>query len=143
LSGISLSRGTVEDLCVFMSRIGLSSDSREGVRQALATTDVSPEDVVRLVEEVICVVPDNREEITVSLIKDMVHLSRADNVVLPQERASIEIAAEAHFDERALRVIELTEKTVKCEQALLGAHVSAGEFEAHIRRDARNESRQL
>jgi hypothetical protein len=61
-------------------------------------------------------------------------------VVLPQERASIEIAAEAHFDERAQRVIELTEKTVKYEQALLVGNVSAGELEAHIRRDDRNES---
>jgi hypothetical protein len=47
-------------------------------------------------------------------------------VVLPQERVSIEIAAEAHFDERAQRVVELTEKTVRYEQALLDGKVSAG-----------------
>jgi hypothetical protein len=35
--------------------------------------------------------------------------------VLPEERASIEVAAEAHFDERAQRVIELAERTVKYE----------------------------
>lgn len=84
----------IEYLYVFMSQIGLSSDSREEVRQALGTRDVSLADVVRLVEEVISAVPDNQEEIAVSIIKDMVHLSRADNVVLPQEQASIEVTSE-------------------------------------------------
>jgi hypothetical protein len=65
-------------------------------------------------------------------------------VVFPQAKASIEIAAEAHVGERPPRVIELTEKTVKYEtQALIDGKVSAGELEAHIRRDARNESRRL
>jgi hypothetical protein len=123
----------IEYLYVFMSRIGLSSDSRDEVIQALATKDVSPADVVRLVEEVISAVPDNQEEIAVSIIKDMVHLSRADNVVLPQEQASIELAAEAHFGERAPRVIELAEKTVKYEEALIDGKVSAGELETHVK----------
>jgi Tellurite resistance protein TerB len=103
----------IEYLYVFMSRVSMSSDSREEVRQTLATREASPEDVVCLVEEVIWAVPDNQEEIAVSIIKDMVHLSRADNAVLPQERAAIEAVAEAHFGERALRVIELAERTVK------------------------------
>ena len=118
----------IEYLYVFMSRIGLSSDSREEIRQALATSESSPADVVRLVEEVISAVPDNQDEIAASMIKDLVHLSHADNVVLPEEKASIELAAEAHFGERAPRVIELAEKTVKYEQALLDGNVSAGEL---------------
>jgi hypothetical protein len=61
-------------------------------------------------------------------------------VVLPQERASIEAAAEAHFGERAPRVIELAERTVRYEQALIDGKVSAGELETHVRRDARYES---
>ena len=76
----------IEYLYVFMSRVSMSSDSREEVRQTLATREASPEDVVRLVEEVISAVPDNQEEIAVSIIKDMVHVSRADNVVLPRKR---------------------------------------------------------
>ena len=40
-------------------------------------------------------------------------------MVLPQEKASIEIAAEAHFGERAPRVIELAERTVRYEQTQL------------------------
>ena len=123
----------IEYLYVFMSRIGLSSNSREEVRRALQTKDVSPADVVRLVEEVISAVPDNQEEIAASMIKDLVQVSRADKVVLPLEQASIELAAEAHFGERAPRVIELAEKTVKYEQALLDGKVSAGELEAHAK----------
>jgi hypothetical protein len=73
----------IEYLYVFMSRVSMSSDSREEIRQTLASREVSPEDVVRLVEEVISAVPDNQEEIAVSIIKDMLHLSRADNAVLP------------------------------------------------------------
>jgi tellurite resistance protein TerB len=123
----------IEYLYVFMSRIGLSSESREDVRQALAFKDVSPADVVRLVEEVISAVPDNRAEIAVSMIKDMVHVSWADNAVHPKERVSTELAAEAHFGERAPKVIDLAEKTVKYEQALIDGKVSAGELEAHVK----------
>jgi hypothetical protein len=72
----------IEYLYVFMSRIGLSPDSREEVRQALATEEVSPADVVRLVEEVISAVPDNREEIATAMIKDLIQVSRADNAVI-------------------------------------------------------------
>jgi hypothetical protein len=61
-------------------------------------------------------------------------------VVLPQEKASIEIAAEAHFGERDPRVIELAERTVRYEQAPIDGKISAGELEAHVRRDDRNES---
>jgi hypothetical protein len=123
----------IEYLYVFMSRVSMSSDSREEIRQTLATREVSPEDVVRLVEEVISAVPDNQEEIAVSIIKDMLHLSRADNAVLPQEKAAIEDAAEAHFGERAPKVIELAERTVKYEEALVGGKVSAGELETHVK----------
>ena len=123
----------IEYLYVFMSRIDLSSDSREEIRQELATSEASPADVVRLVEEVISAVPDNRDEIAVSMIKDLVHLTHADNVVLPEEKASIDLVAEAHFGERAPRVIELAQKTVKYEQALLDGNVSAGELEAHVK----------
>lgn len=123
----------IEYLYVFMSRVSMSSDSREEVRQTLATREASPEDVVRLVEEVISAVPDNQEEIAVSIIKDMVHLSRADNAVLPQEKAAIEAATEAHFGERAPKVIELAQKTVKYEEALVGGDVSAGELETHLK----------
>jgi hypothetical protein len=124
----------IEYLYVFMSRVSMSSDSREEVRQTLATREASPEDVVRLVEEVIWAVPDNQEEIAVSIIKDMVHLSRADNAVLPQERAALEAAAEAHFGERAPKVIELAGKTVKYEEALVGGDVSAASWRLTSRR---------
>ena len=123
----------IEYLYVFMSRIGLSSDSREEVRQTLATTEASPENVARLVEEVISAVPDNQEEISVSIIKDMVHLSHADNVVPPKEKAAIGAAARAHFGERAPKVIDLAEKTVRYEKALIDGKVSAGELESHVK----------
>src|SRR5215213_5823839 len=59
----------IEYLYVFMSRIGLSSNSREEIRRTLQAKDVSPADVVRLVEEVMTAVPDNQEEIAASMIK--------------------------------------------------------------------------
>jgi hypothetical protein len=123
----------IEYLYVFMSRVDLSSDSREEVRQALGTKDASPEHVARLVKEVISAVPDNQEEISVSIIKDMVHLSHADNVVPPKEKAAIGAAARAHFGERAPKVIDLAEKTVRYEKALIDGKVSAGELEAHVK----------
>jgi hypothetical protein len=62
----------IEYLYAFMSRVSMSSDSREEVRQTLAATEASPENVALLVEEVISAVPDNQEELSVSTIKDMV-----------------------------------------------------------------------
>ena len=123
----------IEYLYVFMSRVSMTSASRDEVRQTLATREASPENVARLVEEVISAVPDNQEEISVSIIKDMVHLSHADNVVSSQERAAIEAATQAHFGVRAPKVIDLAEKTVKYEKALIDGKVSAGELEAHIK----------
>lgn len=95
----------IEYLYVFMSRIGLSPESREEVRRTLKTRDVSHEDVVHLVEETVSAVPDNQEEISASMIKDLVQASRADNVVSSQERASVEAVAETRFGERAGQVI--------------------------------------
>ena len=43
----------IEYLYVFMSRVSMSSGSREEVRQMLATTGASPENVACLVEEVL------------------------------------------------------------------------------------------
>jgi hypothetical protein len=48
--------------------VSMSYDSREDVRQTLATRVAQPENVARLVEEVISAVPDNQEEISVSII---------------------------------------------------------------------------
>ena len=123
----------IQYLYVFMSRIGLTSESREEVRRALQKKDVSPAEVVRLAEEVISAVPDNREEIAASIIKDMFQVSRADNVVSPQERASVELAAEARFGDSAPSVIVLAEKTVKYERSLLDGNVSASELETRAK----------
>ena len=43
----------IEYLYVFMSRIGLGSDSREEVRLSLGAGDVRPQDLVGLVDEVV------------------------------------------------------------------------------------------
>jgi hypothetical protein len=120
-------------LYVFMSRVSLAYDSREEVRQALKTEGVSSEDVVRLVEEIVSAVPDNVEEISASIIKDMSQISRADNVVSAEEKAAIEATAEARFGDRAEQVVELAEKTVKYEEALIRDNVSAGELERHLK----------
>jgi hypothetical protein len=123
----------IEYLYVFMSRVGLSSHSRKEVRESLAAGDVGPQDVVRLVEEVVSEVPDNKEEIAVSIVKDMVQVSRADGAVLSEEEASIRAVAEARFGEKAEQVIELAEKTVQYEEALIKGDVDASELEKHGR----------
>jgi hypothetical protein len=111
----------------------MSSDSREEVRQTLATREASPENVARLVDEVISTVPDNQEEISIYIIKDMVHLSHADKRAVSPGKAAIEAAVRAHFGECAPKVIDLAEKTVKYEKALIDGKVSAGELEAHVK----------
>ena len=121
----------IEYLYVFMSRVGLSSNSREKIRRSLGTVDVGPQDVVRLVEEVISEASNNKEEIAVSIIKDMVQVSQADGAMLPEEEASIRAVAEARFGKKAEQVIELAEKTVKYEEALIKGDVDASELEKH------------
>jgi len=123
----------IQYLYVFMSRVGLSPDYREEIRRDLGAKDASPEDIVRLVEKLVSAVPDNQEEVAVSVIKDMVQVSRADNAVSLEEKAAIDAVAETRFDERAEQVIELAEKTVRYEKALIDGKVSAGELEAHVK----------
>ena len=123
----------VQYLYVFMSRVGLGSDSREEVRRSLDGVEVGAEDLVRLVEEVVSEVPDNEDEVAVSLIKDMTQVSRADGAVLPPEEESIRAVAEARFGERAERVIELAAKTVEYEEALIKGDVSASELEKSVK----------
>lgn len=123
----------VEYLYLFMSRMDLSADSREEVRRSLDVGEVRSEDLVRLVEEVVAEVPDNEEEIAVSVIKDMTQVSRADGAVLPPEEESIKAVAEARFGERDARVIELAGKTVEYEEALVKGDVTASELEGHVK----------
>jgi hypothetical protein len=123
----------IEYLYVFMSRVGLSPDSREEVRRFMQIEDVAYEDVVELVDEVVSWVPDNQDEIAVSIIKELLQISRSDGAMLPQEEASMQAVAEARFGERAERVIELAEKTVKYEEALVNGNVGTGELERHVK----------
>jgi len=83
---------------VLMARIGLGPESREGVRRSLDAREVMLEDVVRLVEQVVSEVPDNEDEIAVSMIEDMVQVSRSDGVVLPPEDEAVKAFAEAGPD---------------------------------------------
>lgn len=126
----------LEYLYVFMSRVDLGQDSREEVRSSLGTGDgkeVAAEEVLRLVEQVVAEVPGDEEEISVSLLKDMTQVSRADGVVTDSEEETIRAVAEARFGERAGQVIELVDKTVEYEEALLKGDVEAGELEGHAK----------
>ena len=121
----------VEYLYVFMSRIGLGSGSREEVRRSLDVREIESEDLMRMVNEVIAKVPDNEEQISVSIVKDMTQVSRADGAMLPLEEESIMAVAEARFGERARQVVNLAEKTVKYEEALIKGNVDVSELERH------------
>lgn len=123
----------VEYLYVFMSRVGLGRDSREEVRRSLDAGEVRSEDLVRLVEKVAAKVPDNEEEIAISIIKDMIQVSRADGAVLPAEAKSVRAVAKARFGKKAEQVIELAEKTVKYEEALIKGDVGVRELEKHAK----------
>lgn len=123
----------VQYLYVFMARIGLGPESREEVRRSLDTREVMPAELVRLVEQVVSEAPGNEDEIAVSMIKDMVQVSRSDGVVLPPEDEAVKAVAEARFGERAEQVIELADKTVEYERALIKGDISAGELEGHVK----------
>jgi len=84
---------------------------REEVRRSLDAGEVRSGDLVRLAEEVVSEVPGNEEEIAVSMIKDLVQVSRADESVLSSEEESVRKVAEAQFGERAGQVVELAGKT--------------------------------
>ena len=124
----------IEYLYVFMSRVGLGPDSREEVRRSLDVgQQVGSGDLVRLVEEVVAEVPDNEEEIAVSLLKDMTQVSWADGAMVAQEEESIRAVAEARFGERAEQVIELAAKTVEYEKALIKGDITASELEKSVK----------
>ncbi|MBA2713999.1 MAG: hypothetical protein H0U55_10680 [Rubrobacteraceae bacterium] len=89
------------------------------------TREVMPAEQVRLVEQVVSEAPGNEDEIAVSMIKDMVQVSRSDEAV--------KAVAEARFGERAEQVIELARKTVEYERALIKGDISAGELEGHVK----------
>lgn len=126
----------LEYLYIFMSRVDLGQDSREEVRGSLNTEDgeeAGAAEGLALVEQVVAEVPGDEEEISVSLLKDMTQVSRADGVVAESEEETIRAVAEARFGERAERVIELARKTVEYEEALLKGDVEAGELEGHAK----------
>ena len=123
----------IEYLYVFMSRIGLGPEAREAVRRTLSTEDVRPQDVVRVAEELVSEVPDSEDEISVSVIKDLMQVSRADGAVVPGEAKSVRAVAKARFGKRAEQVIQLAEKTVKYEEALIKGDVDVNELERHAK----------
>lgn len=121
----------VEYLYVFMSRIGLGSDSREEVRRSLDMREVGSEDLVRMVREVVAKVPDNEEQISASIVKDMLQVSWSDGILLLPEKESIRAVAETQFGERYEKIIDLAEKTVEYEKALIQGDVDVSELERH------------
>lgn len=123
----------IQYLYVFMSRIGLGPDSRAEVRRSFGAGEVETEEMVRLVEEIVSSVPGGEEEVAVSVIKDMVQVSRTDGVVLPPEEESIRAVANSQFGQKGERVIELANNTVKYEEALIKGDVDAGELERHAK----------
>jgi hypothetical protein len=123
----------IQYLYVFMSRIGLGPDSREEVRRSFGAGEVQTGEMVRLVDEIVSAAPEDEEEIVVSVIKDLVQVARADGVVLPPEEESIGAVARSWFGEKGERVIELANKTVEYEEALITGDVDAGELERHAK----------
>lgn len=121
----------IEYLYVFMSRVGLDPSSREEVRRSLGMREIGSEEIVRLVEEVVTKAPGDEEEITVSIVKDMMQVSRADGAVLSSEEESTRAVAEAWFGERANQVIKLAARTVEYEEALIKGEVDLSEIERH------------
>lgn len=119
----------IEHLYVFMSRIGLSPSSREEVRRALRVEEVQPPELAGMVEELASLCGDNEKEIAVSVVKDMVQVSRVDGSVLPEEQESIRLVAEARFGDEAEQVIALAGKAIEYDEALIKGQVSVSELE--------------
>lgn len=119
----------IEYLYVFMSRIGLSSDARQEVRTSLGMGATRPLDLVGLVEKAISEAGENERGLAVSLIKEMTQVSWADGAVSPEEKESIRAVAEARFGDEAEQVIELADRALAYERALLKGEVTISELE--------------
>ncbi len=122
----------IEYLYVFMSRTGLGPASRAEVRRSL-DAEARSADLVALVSEVVSEAPEHEEEITVSIVKDMMQVSRADGAVSPEEEASVRAVAQVRFGERAEQIIELANRTIDYEGALLKGDVDLGELEKGLK----------
>ncbi len=123
----------IEYLYTFMSRMGLGPTSRAEVRRSLEPEGDRSVDLVALVEEVVSEAPGHEEEIAVSLVKDVMRMSRADGAVSPEEEANVKAVAEARFGERAERIIEVANRTIDYEEALLKGDVDLGELEKGLK----------
>jgi hypothetical protein len=119
----------VADIYLFMSKISLSPDSREEIRRFLAAGEAQPPGVVDLAKEVVSKVQDEESDVVAfSIVKDMTWISRTDGIVLPSARASIKAVAEA-FSKDAEAVMELADRIIEHEEAMIKGDMSASELE--------------
>lgn len=112
-----------------MSRIGLGPASREVIRRSLNAEEVGSLELVGLARKVVSEAGENARGISVSIIKEMTQVSRADGAMLPGEQDSIRAVAEAQFGDEAEQVIELAEKAVEYDEALVKGEISVSELE--------------
>lgn len=119
----------VASIYVFMSRIGLSPDSREEIRQALAAEKVLLPELIGLVEEVVARVEDDEKRVVAfSFVKDLTWISRSDGTMSPSERDSIRGVAEA-LGLEAEEAVGLAEKVIEYDEAIAKGDLTAGELE--------------
>jgi hypothetical protein len=126
----------VADIYVFMSRIGLSSDSRSEVRQLLANGGMRAKDTVGLAEDLISQVKDDeRDMVAFSIIKDMTWISGSDDIMTPDERERIQAVADALVDEPE-KVMALADDALEYDATILQGDVKMSELEEHGKRIA-------
>lgn len=118
----------VADIYLFMSQIGLQSDSRGQVRQVLEVEEAGPSDVLELARDTVIKAKSGRDEIAFSLVKDMVRVSRVAGVPSQAEHESIvEVAVE--FGHDAEEAIALAEKAIENDAAFVRGEIDIGELE--------------
>lgn len=118
----------VADIYLFMSQIGLQSDSRGQVRQALEVGETGAPEVLELARDTVIKAKSGRDEVAFSLIKDMVRVSRVGGAQSQAEHESIvEVAVEFGYD--AEEAISLAERAIENDEAFVRGEIDISELE--------------
>ncbi|MDR9794812.1 hypothetical protein NSS70_19035 [Aeribacillus sp. FSL K6-2848] len=120
----------LSDLYLFMSQIGLSSESRHDLRAFLSNdSNVSFVDVLHcLMSEMQTLNSEEQEAMKFSIIKDLARLIKAANYN-PRLDNNLIITAEKFYPEKAEEILALVIKSIDNDEKFLKDEISISEFE--------------
>lgn len=120
----------LSDLYLFMSQIGLSSESRHDLRAFLSNdSNVSFVDVLHcLMSKMQTLNSEEQEAMKFSIIKDLARLIKAANYN-PRLDNNLIITAEKFYPEKAEEILALVIKSIDNDEKFLKGEISISEFE--------------